>query len=128
MLPSLIDWDLTVQSSTIKIYKNASIDRAIGRIRPYNPSDRSVRTLPIPKPDPAFSKAPDPPSQPLGDGDYTRSSKRRRIGDEVMDRLMAGDGVSSFEMQGLFERCDRCHLHFLSTALRLHILSCRAEN
>jgi hypothetical protein len=56
----------------------------------------------------------------------------------VMDRLSAyetglladlsGDvGVSLWEWDGLFERCDRCGRYFVARVLRIHILDCRGR-
>jgi len=54
----------------------------------------------------------------------------------VMDRLSAyetgfladlsGDvGVSLWEWDGLFERCDQCGRYFVTRVLRIHIPHCR---
>ncbi|KAF8804229.1 hypothetical protein BYT27DRAFT_7259410 [Phlegmacium glaucopus] len=46
--------------------------------------------------------------------------------EDILARLSASDGVSSFEMQGLIDKCDLCHKYFLSSHLRVHIRTCDA--
>ena len=48
--------------------------------------------------------------------------------DTLVNRLLVGKGVSSYDMDGLIELCGRCKFHFLASSLRSHVLVCSGPN
>ena len=43
---------------------------------------------------------------------------------DVIERLQAGEGVSAFDMHGVFEKCTICDAYFVASLLRIHIRGC----
>ncbi len=42
----------------------------------------------------------------------------------VIERLQAGEGVSEFDMRGVFEKCTICDAYFVASLLCIHIHGC----
>jgi hypothetical protein len=55
--------------------------------------------------------------------DAAASSKEARL----LTTLIGGDGISSYDMQGLIEECGVCHMFYLGSILPIHIFSCSCD-
>jgi hypothetical protein len=45
----------------------------------------------------------------------------------IIDRLQAGEGISSVEMSSLIEKCTLCDRYFVASLLRVHIRGCAPD-
>lgn len=46
---------------------------------------------------------------------------------EILDQLLGNEGVSTFNMSGLFEKCSICDCYFITSLLRSHIRGCSLD-
>ena len=54
----------------------------------------------------------------------TIANSQPSTSEEILHRLLEGEGVTTFEKNDLIEQCDSCAMHFLNTHLRKHIKEC----
>ena len=45
----------------------------------------------------------------------------------ILDRLLGNEGVSTFDMTGLFEKCSICDRYFIASLLCVHIRGCSLD-
>lgn len=43
---------------------------------------------------------------------------------DIIERLQAGEGISEFDMRGVFEKCGICNAYFVASFLHIHIRGC----
>jgi len=46
---------------------------------------------------------------------------------DVIERLQGWEGVSEFDMRGVFEKCTICDAYFVASLLRIHIRGCSCD-
>ncbi len=46
----------------------------------------------------------------------------------IIEQLQAGEGVSEFDMQGIFEKCSICNSYFVASLLCVHIRGCSLDD
>lgn len=112
----------------------STLENAHARRRAYmNEESRLVRSM-IPAPIPtsfAYTRIRRPRTQdagPLVVRPTHESLGLPSCGEQaILDQLLANEGVSTFDLTGLFEKCGVCDRYFIASLLRVHIQSCCSD-
>lgn len=90
----------------------------------WHPATTRIKRKPI-RTAPAYNLAPfaarTPTLAPAAAARPARPSSREL---NIIAKICRGEGVSSYDMQGLLEQCGICNRYFAGTVLRRHIFEC----
>jgi hypothetical protein len=61
---------------------------------------------------------------PVAGPSSARQPRPNSLEQKVITKICKGEGISSYEIQGLLEQCGICKLHFTGSVLCSHIFEC----